>query len=114
MTRTSSSWSGTEKAAPPLRRNAGFAAVIVGMLALGIGANTAIFSLIDAVVVRSLPVAHPEQLVAIGDATNPGSDERGPEATELLSYPLYRDIRQQNRVFTDVLASNESPASVNS
>src|SRR5579864_5298925 len=50
-----------------LRRSPGFTAVIVLMLALGIGANTAIFTLIDAVVVRTLPVPHAEQLVGIGD-----------------------------------------------
>ena len=50
-----------------LRRNAGFATLVVGALAIGIGANTAIFSMIDAVFVRGLPVSHPEQLVAIGD-----------------------------------------------
>jgi ABC-type antimicrobial peptide transport system, permease component len=91
-----------------LRRNAGFTAMIVGTLAFGIGANTAIFALIDAVVVRSLQVDHPEQLVAIGDATNPGSDGRGSPQTELLSYPLYRDVRAQSHSFTDVLASGPS------
>jgi len=98
----------TAYAVRTLRRNAGFAAMIVGTLALGIGANTAIFTLIDAVVVRSLPVEHPERLVAIGDATNPGSDGRGSPHTELLSYPLYRDVREQSRAFTDVLASGRS------
>jgi len=91
-----------------LRRNIGFTSVIVGALALGIGANTAIFTLIDAVVVRALPVQHPERLVAIGDAGNPESHGRGTPNTELLSYPLYLDIRQQSRSFTDVLASGPS------
>jgi predicted permease len=92
-----------------LRRNIGFTSVIVGALALGIGANTAIFTLIDAVVVRTLPVRHPEQLVAIGDAGNPGSNGRGTPLTELLSYPLYRDVQLQNHSFVDMLASG--PAS---
>jgi predicted permease len=88
-----------------VRRNVGFTAVIVGALALGIGANTAIFTLIDAVVVRTLPVRHPEELVAIGDAGNPTSTGRGVPHTELLSYPLYRDVRQQSRSFSGVLAA---------
>src|SRR3954467_13983430 len=50
-----------------LKRNLGFTALIVTALAVGIGANTAIFTLIDAVLVRRLPVAHPEQLVVVGD-----------------------------------------------
>src|SRR5437879_197655 len=48
-----------------LRNNPGFSAVAVFSLALGIGANTAIFSLIDAVMLKSLPVSHPEELVQV-------------------------------------------------
>jgi len=91
-----------------LRRNVGFTAVIVGALALGIGANTAIFTLIDAVLVRSLPVSHPEQLVAVGDPTRVGSMSNGSPRTDLLSYPLFRDLRDQNRVFSGVLASGRT------
>src|SRR5512143_584281 len=91
-----------------LRRNIGFTSVIVGALALGIGANTAIFSLIDAVVVRSLPVVHPEQLVAIGDPTRVGSMSQGAPRTDVLSYPLYKNVRDQNQVFTGVLASGRA------
>jgi predicted permease len=91
-----------------LRRNLGFTTVIVGALALGIGANTAIFTLIDAVVVRSLPVVHPEQLVAVGDPTRVASMSGGSPRTDLLSYPLFRDLRDQNHVFSGVLASGRT------
>ena len=91
-----------------LRRNAGFTAVIVGALALGIGANTAIFSLIDAVVVRGLPVKSPQQLVAVGDPSRVSSLSQGSPRTDLISYPLYRDIRANNRSFSDVLASGRT------
>jgi predicted permease len=91
-----------------VRRNAGFTAVIVGSLALGIGANTAIFSLIDAVVVRTLPVRHANELVAIGDTKRVSSYSQGSPRTDLLSYPLYRDIRDQARSFTGVIASGRS------
>ena len=91
-----------------LRRNAGFTTVIVGALALGIGANTAIFTLVDAVVVRSLPVVHAEQLVAVGDPTRVGSMSNGSPRTDLLSYPLYRELRDQNHLFSGVLASGRA------
>jgi predicted permease len=91
-----------------LRRNVGFTTVIVGALAIGIGANTAIFALVDALVVSSLPVPHPEQLVAIGDPTRVGALSIGSPRTDVLSYPLYRDLRDRNSVFSGVLASGRS------
>jgi predicted permease len=93
-----------------LRRNAGFTAVIVGALALGIGANTAIFTLVDAVLVRTLPppVSHAEQLVAIGNPVRVGSFSIGLPRTDLLSYPLYSDLRDQNRIFTGLFASGRT------
>src|SRR3954470_21041519 len=60
-----------------LRRNLGFTAVITAALALGIGANTAIFTLIDAVVVRTLPVKNPQELVAIGNPARVNSFSMG-------------------------------------
>ncbi|MEO6877837.1 MAG: ABC transporter permease, partial [Gemmatimonadaceae bacterium] len=91
-----------------LRRNPGFTAVVVCALALGIGANTAIFTLIDAVVVRGLPVSHPEQLIAVGDTRLVGSLSQGSPRTDLLSYPLYKDIRANPAFFTGVLASGRA------
>jgi predicted permease len=91
-----------------LRRSAGFTGLVVGALAIGIGANTAIFSMIDAVFVRGLPVSHPEQLVAVGDPTRINSHSGGTPRTDLLSVPLYRDVRDQNDVFSGVLASGRT------
>src|SRR5260370_9901147 len=77
-----------------LRKNPGFTAVAVLTLALGIGANTAIFSLIDAVLLKNLPVKDPEQLVSLVPMQR--GEQRG------ISYPLYRDLRDRQQVFDSV------------
>ena len=70
-------------------------------LALGIGANTAIFTLMDQILLRMLPVKNPEQLVQLEDA-GPNMGTRRGERT--VSYPMYRDIRDGNQVFDGVIA----------
>ena len=72
-------------------------------LALGIGANTAIFSLLDAVLLRSLPVQNPSQLVVLGLGEEDGISD-SPDQTDLYSYPFYRQLQQKNAVFSDVAA----------
>src|SRR2546426_9079167 len=84
-----------------LRKSPGFTAVAVLSLALGIGANTAIFSLIDQVVLRLLPVRSPEQLVLLGTHGPYWGLNLGPNT---FSYPMYRDIRDRNEVFGGVAA----------
>ena len=73
-------------------------------LALGIGANTAIFSLLDAVLLRSLPVKDPQRLVLLGRAQGSGVTH-GFTTTELYSYPFYRELQRQNSVFSDTAAT---------
>jgi predicted permease len=84
-------------------RSPGITIVALLSLALGIGANTALFSLMDAVMLRSLPVKQPQQLVMLG-----GSDSSGITSdfgiTGLYSYPFYRELRKQNQVFSETAA----------
>ncbi len=77
-----------------------FTIVVMVSLALGIGANTAIFTLMDQVLLRSLPVEEPQQLVFL---TWRGSHYGSNNGSNALSYPMYRDFRDQNQVFSGLL-----------
>lgn len=88
-----------------LLKNPGFSLVAVVSLALGIGANTAIFTLMDAVLLRNLPVRAPQQLVLFGRGEWSGIFDSLPNRpTQLFSHPFYRELREKNQVFSDVLA----------
>jgi predicted permease len=90
-----------------LRRNLGFAAAVAVSLALGIGVNAAIFSLLDAVLLRPFPVRSPEQLVALYTTPVAG----GWNST---SYPDYLDYREQTDIFTGLMGYIRAPFSFNS
>ncbi len=83
-----------------LVKNPGFACVVVLTLALGIGANAAIFSLLDQVLLQSLPVANPDQLVVFS-AYDP---KEGPDINYSFSYAMYQDLRDRNSAFSGVIA----------
>jgi predicted permease len=85
-----------------LRKSPVFTAVAVGSLALGIGANTAIFTLLDQVLLRALPVKNPQKLVKVYVGKGPFSGSSRCEAC--ISYPQYRDFRDRNQVFSGILA----------
>src|SRR5205807_2941991 len=97
-----------------LRKSPGFTAVAVLTLALGIGANTAIFSLTDQILLRELAVPHPEQLVIL---RSPGpahghtwSDvDNGAQS---FSYPMYKGLRERTTVFSGLLACRETTVNV--
>ncbi|HEY6251421.1 MAG TPA: ABC transporter permease [Candidatus Angelobacter sp.] len=90
-----------------LRRSHSLAMMAVLSLALGIGANTAIFSLLDALILRNLPVPHPEQLVLFGPGDASGNSDNFPDDDmNLFSYDQYREFQQKNSVFSGVTAVN--------
>ena len=80
-----------------LRKSPGFTAVALLTLALGIGANTAMFSLLDQVVLRLLPVSHPEQLVIVRETGNHYGNTYG---ANTISWPMFEDLRDNNHVFS--------------
>jgi predicted permease len=97
-----------------LLKKPGFTVVAVLSLALGIGANTAIFSLLDAVLIKTLPVERPEQLVLFGKGESMGMTTGFPDgSTDLYSYPFYRQVQQQRTdVFSGVASLLSMPWNV--
>src|SRR5246127_3559776 len=90
-----------------LRKSPGFTVTVVLTLALGIGANAAVFTLFDQVLLRVLPVERPKDLVRFewtgafsGSASSFGGDEHN-----YFSYPMYKDLRDQNQVFSGIIAA---------
>ena len=80
-----------------VRRSPGFAAAVVLTLALGIGANTAIFTLVHQLILELLPVKHPEELVLL---TSRGQHYGSSTGSNAISYPLYQDFRDKNQVLS--------------
>src|SRR6266540_2069776 len=91
-------WQDLRFGARMLWKNPRLTAIVALSLTLGIGANTAIFSLIDALLLRTLPVAEPQRLVLFTIAGQRGNDDS-------FSYPLYQQFSDQQRSFAGVLAS---------
>jgi predicted permease len=96
-----------------LLKHKGFTAVAVLSLALGIGANTAIFSLLDALMLRALPVYQPDRLVLFGNANSAGITIGFPDSSaDLFSYQTYRGVRQRTESFSGVAAVHSFPSRV--
>jgi putative ABC transport system permease protein len=92
-----------------LRRSPLFATVAILSLALGIGANTAIFTLIDQILLRKLPVANPDQLVMLYQQ---GSHNGSNTGSRMHSYPMYQDYQQRAEPLAEVLCRRLVAASV--
>ena len=98
-----------------LRRSPVFTTAAVLSLALGIGANTAIFSLLNQVVLRSLPIACPERLMALhGGYSGPGqsSSSWSTNSESVFPYPFYRDLRDRHPAFAGILACAIAPVRI--
>jgi predicted permease len=92
-------WQDLRYAARTLTKSPGFAAVVVFSLALGIGANTAIFSALNAVMLHALPYEHPENLATIWS-----TQKTDPDSQNLIPIAEVTDWRKQNHVFADIAA----------
>src|SRR5919197_3524700 len=90
-----------------LRRSPMFAAVAVFSLALGIGANTAIFTLIDQIVLRQLPVKDPDRLVMLYQRGAHNGNNMG---DRMHSYPIYKDFQQKAEPLAEALSRRLIPS----
>jgi len=98
-------WQDTRLGIRGLRKNPGFTIIAVLTLALGIGANTAIFTVLNAVLLRALPAEDPQRLVMLsnpeyhGIGVGEGAGKRG-----MYAYSEFRDLLEKNQVFSGLLA----------
>ena len=92
-----------------MRQSPAFAFICILTLALGIGANTAIFTLVDAVMLKSLPVPNPQGLYRLGDNHNCCVNAGMQDDWSLFSYDLYKEFRDHTPEFTDLAGFQASP-----
>ena len=97
-----------------LAKSPGFTATVILTLALGIGANAAVFALFDQALLRMLPVQQPQQLVRFhwSGAFNGSMSSFGGDSNNYFSYPMYVDLRDHNQVFQGFLAADKTQVGV--
>src|SRR5215831_20292469 len=97
-------WQDLRYGARILLKSPGFTVIAVLTLALGIGANTAIFSLTDQILLRRLPVEKPEQLVVLrSPGPKSGRVWSDGDGAASLSYPIYKELVEMNNIFSGLL-----------
>src|SRR5512142_2147787 len=87
-----------------LRKTPSFTITALLSLALGIGATTAVFSLLDQVVFRSLPVRDPQRLVVLHRDFKPQGTSNSDSRESVFSYPMYRELRDHDPAFSAIIA----------
>jgi predicted permease len=95
-----------------LLKSPAFTTIAILTLALGIGANTAIFTIVNALLLKMLPIKAPQELVVVGDPAMVDYRWHGTPGTEVVSYPLYREFRDQATVFTGLVAASSEDVEV--
>jgi putative ABC transport system permease protein len=108
-------WQDIRFGARLLAKQPGLTAIAVLTLALGIGANTGIFTILRQVVLQRLPVPHPDQLVLLyspGPKQGHVSSDESDEGAESFSYPMYTNLRDRNSVFTGLAAKDTFSATL--
>ena len=105
-------WSDLRFGLRTLRRSPVFTSVAILSLALGIGANTSIFSLLSQVMFRMLPVADPERLVVFHAEGEREGTSSSDNHEAVFSFPMYKDLRDRNQVFDGVIARSSTAVSL--
>ncbi|WP_109487037.1 ABC transporter permease [Occallatibacter savannae] len=97
-----------------LRKSPGFTLTVILTLALGIGANAAVFTMFDQVLLRMLPVRQPESLVRFQwtGGFSGSMSSFGGDSDNYFSYPAYKELRDHNQVFDGVLAADKAQVGI--